>query len=117
VRTPPWWIAILLGLLLALISSWILDIAMGEKMSLECVVEGRYYVPPKTTVTTDSEGDISIDTDPEEFHIKVSEVNDGSQYDIKTSHYNYSTLTNQQPVRVRASLGKWTRATHIIGIE
>lgn len=103
--------------LVALIVFTVLDITLGEPMSLECSVTGRYYVPPQTTVSVDAEGDVSVDTDPEEFHITVDETDGSRRHDIKTSNHLYDLLTNNQIVRVSARLGKWTHSVHIGAIE
>lgn len=95
----------------------ITDIAMGEAMSLECAVTGRYYVPQETTFSIDEDGMVSIDTDPEEFHVTVREVYGEHSFDISTLKSWYSNLTNGQVVRVGARLGRWTRAVHVKGIE
>lgn len=105
------------ALLLGLMAFIITDITMGEPMSLECIVTGRYYVPPQTHVTTDADGTVSVDIDPEEFHVTVKEMHENRGFDVNTTRHFFNTLTNNQIVRVRATLGRWTQSIHIGGIE
>lgn len=103
---------------LCLIGGCVMDVVLGEDMSIECHVTGKYYVPEKTNISIDpQDGSVSVDTDPEEFHITVKEIYGDNSFDVKTSRSWYSTLTNSETIRVKAKLGKWTKMIHVGGLE
>lgn len=111
------WIPIFVVAGIALIALFILDVALGEPMALECVVTGKYYVPPSVNVTSDGDGGIDVSTDPEEFHVTAKEVYGDRGFDVSTKQHLYATLTNGQTVRINARLGKWTGSVHVGSIS
>jgi len=103
--------------LVAILAFYCLDISLGEPMSLQCSVTGRYYVPPTTNVMPDGDGGVDVSTDPEEFHVTVLEVGSEEIRDLQTTSRWFNDLTNGEIVRVKASIGKWTHDIHILGFE
>lgn len=88
---------------------FIVDCAGGHDATTVAVITGKYYVPESTSVSVDSEGVVTVDTWPEEFHVQSADVETKDAFDIRTTRHYSASVTNGQIVNVKWRVGKWTR--------
>lgn len=97
------------------------DCSSGRIRYFECSVSGHQYKPAwvETSVNTDSEGNVSIDTihHQEEYHVFCQELSGARVFDCLTRASIYYVVTNSQIVCVRTREGRWSGAQYLPTIE
>lgn len=88
------------------------DIGQGTTLYFPATVTAHHYVPETSSVHSDSDGQITTTTYPEEFHL----ICQGSQlWDITTTRTLFYTVTNNQPIHVVRRAGRFTHLQYPYG--
>jgi len=96
-------ISIVIGLVFMLITFGITDCIAGKTTTFNSTIQAKWYEPPYTTCSTDSEGKVSCHTTSVKYMIAVMDKDDYVQ--INTSPMKYSMMNIKDAVICKSRFG------------